>query len=608
MKLMKYRPWWITFALVLLSLFVLMQIATLRDITLENARLSINGGASEVISLPLKRDIIGEYSVEVSILPAVLASRSVQIIPDDQLLSVSLNGEAISLQEFSPQQLRDYTRGIALKLPQLKTGQENTLVVRVLNNSNPAGLDIRPLPDANITASISVAVALAMMAFALIRHLPISRGQTLLLAVSLIASLVYLSHTSPATRTFDVYEGGGHRDYIEYLIEHKVTPPPGDGWEYHQPPAYYLIGAISKSVLPLASLHGDYWGQLLALWLWTIFLVASLATLRLALRKSTLALMIASLAVCLWPSGIIHSIRIGNDLAIYAFYALAFFYCLRWWRAKATPDLTWACLWASLALLSKSNALAVWGVIGVLLLVRIVHLWLRRQRNVNAVKTIRHYILIPGLIFSLTLVANFGDNVWHYVQGTSNDWLLSNVSDTIHPGLKVANQPANYLLFDLATFIEKPFISTWEDQYGRQYFWNFVWRSALTAEFFFYGKGMETWGLVNGVLLLMMLSGMVMYAIQRNTLLSGKQWKRAFIRNLPWLFALILPFLLLLAYRIKVPLSCNTDFRYIYPVLLPLVFFSCLVWRQFPRFKLAWIPATGMPLIGLSTLVWLALL
>lgn len=608
MKLMKYRPWLITVALVLLSLFALMQVAALRDITVENARLSVNDGAHENITLPLKRSIVGEYTVEVTISPATLASKKLQIIPDDQLLSVNLNGEDISLRDFPPHQLRDYTKGISLELPKLKTGHENILLVRVQNSSNPAGLDIRPLPDASITASLAAAAALALMAFALIRHLPVSRGQLFLLAGSLIASLVYLSHTSPSTRTFDVYEGGGHRDYIEYLIEHKVTPPPGDGWEYHQPPAYYLIGAISKSVLPLAPLHGDYWGQLLALWLWTIFLVASLATLRLALRKSTLALMIASLAICLWPSGIIHSIRIGNDLAIYAFYALAFFYCLRWWKAKATADLTWACVWASLALLSKSNALAVWGVIGVLLLVRIAHLLLRRQRNVNAAKTIRHYILIPGLIFSLTLVANFGDNVWHYVQGTSNDWLLSNVSDTIHPGLKVANQPANYLIFDLATFIEKPFISTWEDQYGRQYFWNFVWRSSLTAEFFFYEKGMEIWGIVNGILLLMMLGGIMIYGIQRNTVLSHGLWKRAFIRNLPWIFALILPFLLLLAYRIKVPLSCNTDFRYIYPVLLPLVFFSCLVWRQFPRFKLSWLPAAGMPLIGVSTAAWLFLL
>jgi hypothetical protein len=103
----------------------------------------------------------------------------------------------------------------------------------------------------------------------------------------------------------------------------------------------------------------------------------------------------------------------------------------------------------------------------------------------------------------------------------------------------------------------------------------------------------------------MLLGGLAMYAVQQNTLMNRQQWFASFYKKLPWFLAVIMPFLLLLAYRIKVPLSCNTDFRYIYPVLLPLLFFSALAWRQFPQFKLSWLLASGAPLIAISTWVWL---
>src|SRR5690606_6059958 len=106
-------------------------------------------------------------------------------------------------------------------------------------------------------------------------------------------------------------------------------------------------------------------------------------------------------------------------------------------------------------------------------------------------------------------------------------------------------------------------------------------------------------------LLLMLLAGLATYTIQQHTVMTRPQWFASCYKNLPWLLAVIMPFLLLLAYRIKVPLSCNTDFRYIYPVLLPLLFFSALVWKQFPQFKLSWLLASGAPLIAASTWVWL---
>lgn len=594
--------------LLVFSLVILMFVAAKQDISIDNVQLSVNSSPFIPKTLPLKEDLIGQYTVKMELTLSSWGSKELQIIPDDELLALKVNGQEVSLAGYSRSQLRDYGRGITIKLDQLKNEEANQLEFILINASNPAGFNVKQAHSPAFVGLACVFIALLIALYAVSRHISLTKTQTVLLIVGLMASLAYLSKTSSYTRTFDVYEGGGHRDYIEYLINHLETPPPGEGWEYHQPPLYYVIAALTKTQLSPSPLYSDYWGQLLALWFWNLFLIASLGTLKKSFGKKVCALFIASAAICLWPAGIIHSIRIGNDIPLYAFYALSFYYCLSWWHKRNTHNLLYACIWASMALLTKSNALAVWGVLGVMVLIHCYRLWRHRQTRPHQINQIVKNCFILAGFFVITMLINFGDNVWHYVQGTSSDWLLSNVSESINPGLKVANEPVNYLLFDSATFLQNPYMSTWDDRYGRQYFWNFVWRSALTAEFFFEGKALFTWGIANGIFLLMMLAGIFVYSLQQHATTPPRVWRLSLYKQLPWLLAIVMPFLLLLAYRIKVPLSCNTDFRYIYPVLLPILFFSSRVWNYFPRFTFSWLLALGTPLISLSTLVWLAIL
>lgn len=605
MKTVKKFLW--TMLLSIFSLFLLMQLAVQQDISITDIELTVNNQTRKVSSLPIKDNIIGTYRVEMNVSLNSWSPKTMRIIPDDELLSVSVNGQSVSLNNYSRSELRDYARGIKIELDQLKPGEENRVELILSNSSNPAGLDFRPESSISCKAAVLIFLALLILIYGVSRHLKLTKPQYGFLIIGLIVCLVYLTHTGPSTRTFDVYEGGGHRDYIEYLITHRTTPPPGDGWEYHQPPLYYTLAALSKTLLISPKLYSDTWGQLLALWFWVVFLMASLATLRISLPKKGVALLIASAAVCLWPAGVIHSIRIGNDIPLYTFYALAFYYTVRWWQSRKNNLLLYASLWASLALLTKSNALAAWGVIGVLFLTEAYRLWTHRKVRLNQIRKIRSAFIVLAATFSITMILNFGDNVMHYLDGTSNDWLLSNVSDTIHSGLQVGNKPANYLVFDLATYLQHPFITSWDDKYGRQYFWNFVWRSSLTSEFIFQGQLLNIWGILNGIFLLMMLTGIALYAVQQGTLLDARTRYRGLYRNLPWIAAVIMPFVLLLAYRIKVPLSCNTDFRYVYPVLLPLLYLSVKVWNE-PGLRLTKIFAIGTPLIAVLTLPWVLVL
>ncbi len=188
---------------------------------------------------------------------------------------------------------------------------------------------------------------------------------------------------------------------------------------------------------------------------------------------------------------------------------------------------------------------------------------------------------------------------------TSSDWLLSNVSQSINSGLKVKNNPENYLIFDSATYVQHPFISTWDDISGRQYFWNFVWRSSLSSEFSFQGDALRFWGVSNGILLLLALMGSCIYYLQKQPYTTRSHIILASYKVLPWILTLVFPFILLLAYRIKVPLSCNTDFRYIYPVLANIIFFACVAWKEPKKFPIPAALVLSLVLIGANSIFWI---
>ncbi len=591
------------------ALVALMWISTWQAISLKTIEVAYNGSEYQPITLPYSQDHIGAYSVRVTIDGIKTNKHSFRIYPDDEIHALLVNGKPVSLDHLSVDDRRNYGAGFNIEIDQFTPDQLNIIEAQLSNASNPAGFRIESTKRLSNGKLLAVYAVLLVLVLVLKQHLKINRSQVLVLIISLAISVLYLSKTDERTRTFDVFEGGGHRDYIEYLIEHKKLPIPGDGWEYHQPPLYYLSAALAKQAAPIDSkTSGELWGQLFALFLWTLFLVGSLATIKVSFRKHPLVILMASTALCLWPAGIIHSIRIGNDLGVYACYALAFYYTIKWWKNRDSATLFWASLWMAGSLLSKSNGLAVAGVLGVLMLFHVYGL-VRKPALLKQHKTkLLRDIAIAGGLFCSAILLNFADNIKHYLDGTSKDWLLSNVSEMINPGLKVGNAPKNYLILDSATFLQEPFISTWEDKYGRQYFWNFVLRSSLSSEYSFNGEGMKIWGITNGILLMAMLAGTLIFYLQRQPQTNTATLKRVLYRNAPWIMALVFPFILLLAYRIKVPLSCNTDFRYIYPVLLPILYFVFQAWSSSSRLMLARSMTLAAPVIGLSSLMWIYLL
>lgn len=246
------KPWvriLLTSLLMIASLFLALKFSASQPAVISDTEISINNQPFAPITLPLKQNIIGNYQVRLALNPGTADYQKLQIIPDDQLLALTVNGNNISLSNYSLSDLRNYSKGIFITLTDLLPEQANVIELRLNNSSNPAGLAVKPLKAFSGLQWIGLFASLLLLIYALSRHIKLSSSQYLVLILGLVAALFYLSKTDSHTRTFDVYEGGGHRDYIEYLIEHRKAPPPGDGWEYHQPPLYYVIGALSKVFL-----------------------------------------------------------------------------------------------------------------------------------------------------------------------------------------------------------------------------------------------------------------------------------------------------------------------------------------------------------------------
>lgn len=575
------------------------------NIAVENIRVykSSEGRPIKVEEFPYQANYIGEYVIQFDLL--VKNRKSVNIIPDDRLISLSVNGKGVSLEGFGENELSDYDKGFVAYLKEADEGRWNKVSARLENSSNPTGFHVRDNKNIGSLKSLYVYLFLGIFSLLMLRFIKVSKSQSFIVLAGLAVCVAYLSVTTPSTRTFDVYEGGGHRDYIHYLIEKKELPPSGEGWEYHQPPLYYFIAAATKSVFNIGSDSTDTWAQVLALWFWVMFLVASMGAIYEAFKNNKVALLLASLALCLWPSGVIHSIRIGNDPPLYAFYALSFYFAIRWWKYSQNRELIVSLIWASLALITKSNALAIWAVFGSLILLKSLS---RKdfKNRVDFKRLFKTSATYAGF-FVVSLSINFSDNVAEYWQGKSDDWLLSNVSATINPALGVGNNFENYAVFDFSTYIEHPFINTWDDIYGRQYFWNFVARSSLSSEFHFEGRALSLWGKINGILLLVFIFSVLSYAVARaGKCVKNSSWERLY-RQAPWILSVLFPLVLLLAYRIKVPLSSNTDFRYVYPMLVPLVVIGAMVWEH-RGYRVLKILSLAAPVISILSVPWVILL
>jgi hypothetical protein len=398
----------------------------------------------------------------------------------------------------------------------------------------------------------------------------------IILMFGLLVRMVYLFNTGFRERTFDVE---GHVEYIQYVGDNYTLPEPSMGWETFQPPLYYITGAIIYKLSELSGLYYPRGLQVLSLVYYMTFLFFGIFIFQRIFNsgQNRDLFYLSSALLVFWPGGILHSIRIGNDVMSYMFYSMGLYFTIKWYDTDGDKTLYIASVFTALGIMTKSNSLCLVPVIGLLLLYR----FFRKKKSFYLRKGLI-VLAILLIAFSVNFIRTFND-AKNYAKSHPMSWIVLNVRDNPQ-NTKVGNSANNYIYFDIKTFMNEPFTCNWQDWGGRQYYWNYLLKTSLFGDF----KFLEPIHNILGVVISFLLLIMICFFITGLCLFQKAQVNMFGILLLNMFFLLTASMI----YRIKCSLASVGEFRFILPVLIsfiPIYSYTMTILKEKKLFFLAYI-------------------
>lgn len=467
------------------------------------------------------------------------------IVPDDHLRFLRVDGVELPLGGVRPGGLDDFDKGFDYDFGSHFAPGPVEIQIGIDNRNGQGGVGLRPRFGWRGALLVTGFVPWLLL---LARWFSLDRRQTAACGLGLVLLVVYWAKTPANVRGHDMY---AHLEYIEYLLRNQRIPPPFGGWSFFHPPLYYLGAACVLAAARAFHLLGLECLQAYSLLIFLVFLVASAGALRLVLEPRQR--LVATLALAAWPTCILHGIRIGNDVMLYACSGVATYFLVAWWQSDRRKHLLAAAFVAALGMLAKTNAMVVVVALGLLFSYRATKHARWHQPRTWFDGGLSLLLLTCGVLLG------FGNGIYWYARGRIPSWLVGNVN-LLPERLRVPVDVASFVPLDVPVFLTDPFQSR---GYEEANFWNALFRSALSGEWNY--PGLEPLGYFWGVCLLaLVLLGL------------GPLWKvtrapRSRLRDAPWLWLAAGWIGSLLVLRYSSPFSCSNDFRYVLPVLVPWV-------------------------------------
>lgn len=365
-----------------------------------------------------------------------------------------------------------------------------------------------------------------------------------------LLQIIYSMLTSYNVRQWD---WRGHIEYINYVVQTFQIPPVQLGWETWQPPLYYFAVALFVRVQLGLGRSIDYLLtdiKFLSTLMTMVTLAVGIWIARMLFsgKKDVSYTYIFSGVLAVFPGLILFSSHISNDVPLLLFSFIFFAFLLRWWLYGKLSDWYLAVFVIGLGLLTKSNAIPLLGIAFISLL-----LW----RGVDSRRKVR--------IFSLSLLLIFFMTGWFYVLRFGIEKETFIVGNQLSSKMAVENSVYHFTAINPARIIKFPFNHNWDDTSGRDFFWEYLYRSAFFGEFD-YGKTMEP------ISRLLLVLGFIAMPIMLIGL--GKDIIRDWRSNFPVWLTFIVLLVAVLGYRIKSPYSANQDFRFIPLVIVPVLYYA----------------------------------
>ena len=421
-----------------------------------------------------------------------------RFIPDDEILSLTVNEQPINLNIIPDHLRKDYNRGFTYDLSSYLNEGDNKIDMVYADQGGLMGIVISgevhgtPLVLMYFLGTLfSIILSLKILG-----KLQVAGPIKVIFIGALLIRIFYFSVTPADVRDHDL---GDHIGYSEYLSKHWM-PPPVDyatGGAFFHPPLYYYTGALVYRTTQLFEPHNKVTiyraQQMLSLFYSMGFVLCGLLILNELLNEyqyrlktksraetsaiksteSSLFWLIGSL-FAFWPVSIIHSVRIGNDPMLYFLFSASLYFIVRWYRTDQKRHLMLASIIGAAAIVTKANGeilIAVLGVIGLFKMIRSGE-WARYFKMSIA----------PVLIMFVAVAITVGPGLILKLEGKRDKLYIDNI-DGLSKANLVGNTAANYFWFDAKIFITEPYTDPYDDRMGRQFFWNYLGKTGLFGEF-----------------------------------------------------------------------------------------------------------------------------
>ena len=541
-KLMKFRELILVLVAALAATMYWLACPVIENIVLH--RQGQDTATNMPISLSMNDDEL--FSIEMDVMPGLGSNFKLDIHPDDCVTRLQVNGTDLPFREYPG--FCSWNQGFILHKAEIerhvgKGASKYHIDMSLRNGSGLGGANIVLRCESVLMSFLTVLFFLCVggLLFSVGGRFNIDRRLILIFFLGLLLRVGYTQATFYDERGHDT---GGHISYIHLIADFHRIPAANDCWTCYHPPVYYVASAgvwTAAGWLGLTQQDAVKWFDFL------ISLVA--LAFGLACIKNSLWGMpryIAALLWSVWPSFILASPRIGNDILFYAMHVIALWGCIRYIKTGMGKFLLMAVIAAAAAYWTKSTGAIAFGLVGLTVLMHTVPRLLRKLGRLEWAGV--GLLAVVGIIVIARVLG--GDVV---ANAAGNDGTVV-----------VRNDPGNFLFFDIRTFLTQPYTDPWHDELGRQYFWNYLAKTSLFGEF----KLLET---VAGRWLASLVSAsfLVMLGFGLRGLWKSK-WNKV---NVLLAAQALFFFAAMIMLRLKYPFSCSNDFRYIVPVLL-----SCLPW------------------------------
>jgi len=516
-------------------------------------------------------------------LPRILLRTRMEIVPDDCIQSMKINGVTVDLTMFSRAQLCDFTKGIKLELASYLKPEKNEVQINLVNRGGRFGVYFRP-SILEFPAVLLIFFALLSLLGAIYCLIPkLTIAEILPTFLFLPFAIHYLDRTHFDMRTYDVWE---HMAYAQLMAANNAVPAATDCWECFHPSGYYWLASRVLLIAKSISIDPFTGMQIFSL----ILFMATLIFLSSALRFVPLNQIQKRLALTLivfWPTSFLHSIRIGNDSVTYLWNAAIFFFFLKWLAQKNSRDLGVTLALCLTGWWTKSNIV----VVNVAVFCTLAYVFWSTLPPAKAfwpsLTSLANRYRFQAALFLATLFVPIVRSLDSLLRPDAELWTGNAVA--IDPGLRVGRQWANFVCFDFQKYFSPPFIMPRADGGGRQCFWTYVLKTSIFGEFTYDRSNVQHYfALVMSISLL----GLMIFLVYRIFQIATKK-KDQHLSNIFMALYFAFSILALAMNRFIYPFGVSSDFRYIFSIIFPVAIFCS-------HFKWASVPALFIVVAGLG--------